>query len=48
VLAIVYLVIAAGYLANRGFRQSFAQLFRLGWRSHRPSAPHVVYTCPTP
>jgi len=34
VLAGVYLVIAAGYLLNRGSRQSLVQLFRLGWRAH--------------
>lgn len=29
-----YLVIVAGYLLNRGFRRSVADLFRYGWRSH--------------
>jgi len=32
-LAYGYLLIAAGYLTNRGCRQSLFDLFRLGWRS---------------
>jgi len=35
-LAVGYLVIALGYCANRAFRRSVVDLFRLGWRAPGP------------
>ncbi len=37
-LAVSYLVVAAGYLFSRRFRQSFIELFRVGWRKPTTTA----------